>query len=268
MLSQNRPARGLLLITALFFSLPASAQSQLDNRSQLSFGVFVTDQDTSTDFEANVGDGSNLNFERDLGLEASLEVFRFDGALAFGERHGIYASVFDLSRDATSDITVEVDWLDLVIPIDTRVATDLDLSIYKLAYGYDFMRREDRYATATIGLYTADLGLSLVNLDNQEFEAGDVTAPLPVIGVRGGYAPSDRWTFYGSAEYFAASFEDIDGSIIDVSVGVDYWMTERFAFSLGYNYVKLEADARDDDDIAAELVWDYSGAILAFKFGF
>ena len=256
-----------LLVAALIAAGPASAQSEQLKKTHASFGVFITDQDSSTAFEADAGIGSSLNFEGDLGLESSLDVFRFDGEVHFGARHGIYASVFDLSREAAVDVTVDISWRDSVFPTSANLATDLDLEIYKLAYGYDFLQGENHLLSGTIGLYVADLGITLTNLDSQEFETGDVTAPLPVFGLRGAYAASSRWVFYASAEYFVASIDNIDGSILDSAVGVDYWFSDGFALGLGYNYVQLDADARGDD-LGAELKWDYSGAILALKFSF
>ena len=70
-----------------------------------------------------------------------------------------------------------------------------------------------------------------------------------------------------SAEYFVATINDIDGSILDLSASVDYWFSDRFAIGLGYNYVEINADGRNKS-IRADVEWDIQGALLSIKFGF
>lgn len=267
MRSRNRLIIAVLLTASLTASTAALGQAQLDRKTQLSVGGFVTDQDTTARFKASTGGGATLNFERDLGLDSSQNVFRFDGFSRFGTRHRIDGSVFSFSRDGTAIITGDIEWQDSTFPVSANVKTDLDLAVYKLAYGYELVQRQDRYLAASFGLYTADLDIKLRNVDGDGVEDGDFTAPLPVLGLRGAYAASDRWTFYASAEYFVASIDDIDGSILDLSASVDYWFSNRFAVGLGYNYLEIKADGRNKS-IRADVEWDISGALLSIKFGF
>ena len=76
-----------------------------------------------------------------------------------------------------------------------------------------------------------------------------------------------RWSAFASAELFVANFDDIDGLLFDASAGIDYWFSERVAVGLAYNYVDIDVDARSED-VNADLKWNYSGVVLAIKFGF
>ncbi len=144
---------------------------------------------------------------------------------------------------------------------------NLDFTIYKLAYIYEFMQREDWRVGASIGVYTADTKLELRNENTQEAEAGDLTAPLPVIGLRGTRWLGEQWSVSAGGELFFASFDGVDGLLYDVSVSVDYWFSDAVALGLAWNAVELDVDARKER-LSADLVWSYSGVLMALKVGF
>ena len=206
----------LLLLAALVVSAtPASAQSLEGDRFSLSLDVFITDRDTEARLDSTVGDGTDTDFESDLGLDSSDTVFRVDGYYRFAERHRADFSVFDLSRDSSKDIQRDIQWGDTLYTIDTTIEAEFDLSIYKAAYTYSFLSDEDSYLGGTIGLYVADVKTSLAEATLGQGEVGELTAPLPVVGLRGERRLSDRWTFRASGEFFFIEYDDIDGSLVD-----------------------------------------------------
>jgi hypothetical protein len=232
-------------VLATMLTAPAFSQPQFNTDTKLSLGVFITNHDTETTLESNLGQDTDIDFENDLGLDSSLSVFRLDGSHRFGEKHRVGASIFDLSRNAVTDIDGEITWQDTVFPIAARIKTDLDFTIYKLAYTYEFLQRDNAYLGASIG----------------------VTAPLPVIGLRGAYALTENWIAFAGAEIFFADFDEIEGFLYDVSVGIDYWFSDSVAIGLAWNGVEIDVDARSEA-LDADLVWRYSGALLSVKFGF
>jgi hypothetical protein len=254
-------------VLATMLTAPAFSQPQFNTDTKLSLGVFITNHDTETTLESNLGQDTDIDFENDLGLDSSLSVFRLDGSHRFGEKHRVGASIFDLSRNAVTDIDGEITWQDTVFPIAARIKTDLDFTIYKLAYTYEFLQRDNAYLGASIGLYTADIGIVLEDELSQAAETGDVTAPLPVIGLRGAYALTENWIAFAGAEIFFADFDEIEGFLYDVSVGIDYWFSDSVAIGLAWNGVEIDVDARSEA-LDADLVWRYSGALLSVKFGF
>ncbi len=110
----------------------------------------------------------------------------------------------------------DIQWGENLYAIDTVIATNVDLTIYKAAYPYSIMRRESGYLGATAGLYIADTKASLAEQNLGQAEVGDITAPMPVIGLRGRYELSDRWTVRASGEFFFIEYNDIDGSLVDL----------------------------------------------------
>ena len=257
----------ITLGTLIALSIPAVALAQDENLS-VSLGVFVTSRDSKTRIDGQIPDsGTPVDLENDLGFDKSDSVFRIDGYYRFNDKHRIDASVFDLSRSASKQIETEIDWNDTVYPIDTVVNASLDLSIYKLAYTWSFMRRDNGYLGVTAGLYVADIGTSLSAEANSLSSSGGVTAPLPVFGLRGQYDISEKWSLRGSAEIFALEYNDYSGSLYDVYAGLDYQVSDHVAVGVGLNSVRIDVGV-DKANLSGDLDWQYDGGLIFLKFDF
>ena len=268
-----KPIRLLPLAALLVIGLPAvpsladDSDDDFDHFS-ISLGVFLTDRESKSRLNGSLGDlGTIIDLESDLGLDRSDTVFRLDGYWRFNERHRIDLSVFDLSRQKTRVIDEEIEWGDTVYPINARIKSEFDVVIYKLAYTWSFLRREKGYLGLTGGLYIASFGTSLREANLGGVESDTVTAPLPVIGLRGEYEISDRWTFRASGELFALEYEEYDGSLVDLYAGVDYQMWKHASIGLGINSVVLDVGITRER-FTGNFDWRYDGGLLFVKFDF
>ncbi len=257
------------LVLLLLSILPqqANAQSLDGDRFSLSLGVFITDRNTETRFDSPLGDGTDTDFETDLGLDTSDSVFRVDGYFRISERHRVDFSLFDLSRNASRQIEKDIQWGDAFYNIDTIIVSKVDLAIYKLAYTYSLLQRDKGYLGATIGIHVTDAGVSLAEQNLGQAVVGELTAPLPVIGLRGEYALSDRWTFRASGEFFFVEYDNIDGSLVDLYAGFDYSILDDLSLGIGFNSVTLAVDSTKNS-FSGALDWQYSGALVFLKFDF
>lgn len=252
----------------MILAIPAfSADTVEGDRFSISLGVFFTDRDTATQLDGTTSNGTPTDLEDDLGLDASDSVFRVDGYFRFSEKHRVDFSMFDLSRSSSKEIERDIQWGDSLYSINTVVDSDFDLTIYKAAYTYAFMRRENGYLGATVGLYTADTKIALSEQTLGQTEVGDITAPLPVIGLRGEYEFADKWSFRASGEFFVVEFDDIEGSLVDLYAGVDYAIRDSISVGLGVNSVNLDVDA-SQSSFQGSLDWRYTGGLLFLKFDF
>jgi len=237
----------LLMAPALAF-----AESGVDDRFSISLGAFVTDRSTDTQLDSDaLGKGTVIDFEDDLGLDSSDTVFRIDGHYRFNQKHRVNFSVFDLSRDSSATILRDIQFGDKVFPVDTVVNTSFDLNIYKLTYGYSLMQRDSGYLGLTLGIHIADSKIGLDQQDLGQFEVSSITAPLPVM----------------SGELFAFEFDNVDGLLVDLYIGIDYQIIDHIALGLGFNSVHFDVDATKSN-FSGSLDWQYTGALLFFKVDF
>jgi hypothetical protein len=254
----------------LFPAMPAASEESkdLEDRFSVSLGVFLTDRDTRTSLNGDVPDsGTDVDLEGTLGFDKSDTVTRLDGYFRFNEKHRIDFSAFDMSRNASKQIDEEFVWDGETYPIDVLVKANFDLKIYKLAYTWSFMRRDNGFLGATAGLYIADTGASISAESIGQASSGGTTAPLPVFGLRGQYDFAEKWSLRASAEFFAIDYDDYSGSLFDVYAGVDYHFTRHVAVGVGINSVGFDVDVTKSN-FDGNLDWRYDGGLIFFKFDF
>ena len=261
-----------LAIAAMVLMNPFSnavAQSADAERFSFSLGVFITDRDSKTRLDAQVGGmtGTEVDVEGDLGVDSSDTVFRLDGYYRFNQKHRVDFSWFDLSRTGTKQIQRDIDWNDSSFPIDTVINSEFDLAIYKAAYTWSFLQRDAGYIGLTAGLYIADIKTALSAPSIMTQEIGDITAPLPVFGLRGEYNFSEKWSFRASGEFFVFEYDDFDGSLYDLYVGLDYQLFDRMAVGVGINSVKMDIGVVKEN-ATGNLDWQYDGGLIFLKFDF
>ncbi len=228
-------------------------------------GAFITDRESTTRLDSDAGDGTEINLEDDLGLESSTSVARLGGYVWLGERHRIDGAYFDLSRSAAVPIQETIEFGDETFVINTVLETESDLSIIKADYTFAFLAKDRGWLGVTAGLYIAESSLSLSQATLGRVESEDVTAPLPVLGLRGDYAINDRITLRGAWQWFGFEAEDVDGRLTDFYVGADYGFGQRMAVGLAYNRVSMSLGAIEDNGLNARLNWGYDGVVLYFK---
>ncbi len=259
----------MLAIALVFSEVPTAVAQTDDAKFGISVGVFVTDRDSKTRFDAQASSmtGTEVDLESEFGLDTSDSVFRFDGYYRFNEKHRLDFSWFDLSRTGSRSIQRDIDWNDTVFPLDTVINSDFDLAIYKVAYTWSFLRRDNGYLGLTAGLYVADIKTTLSASSIAAIEEGAITAPLPVVGLRGEHRFSEKWSLRASGEVFALESGDFKGSLYDLYVGLDYQLFDRMAIGAGFNSVRMDIGVTKEN-ASGDLDWQYDGGLLFIKFEF
>jgi hypothetical protein len=265
--------RWLMLACAAVFlqlSAPAGAQPNASTeRAGLLLGAFVTDRRSSTRLDGAGGNlGTDIDLEEDLGLDSSTSVGRLGGYLWFGRRHRFDAALFDLSRSASLPIDKTIEFGDEVFAINTVVTTKSDLQILKADYTFAALARDRGWLGVVGGLYIAKTSLALSEPTLGKLESDDLTAPLPLLGLRGEYAIGNRFTLRGAAQWFGYDAGDVGGRLTDLYVGADYAFNPRFALGLAYDRVSMNVDAKEDSGLSGRLDWGYDGILLYLKVDF
>ena len=246
--------------------LPGNAQPSVGaERASILIGAFITDRQSSTRLDSGSGEGTEIDLEDDLGLESSTNVARLGGYVWLGRRHRLDGAYFDLKRESTFLIDETIEFGDETFAVNTVIESESKLSIIKADYTFAVLARDRGYLGLTAGLYIADTSMTMRQATLGQVESEDVTAPLPLFGVRGDYAINDRITLRGAAQWFGFESEDVDGRLTDFYVGADYGFGERMAVGIAYNRVAMNLGAIEDRGFNSRLDWGYDGFLLYFK---
>ena len=148
-------------------------------------------------------------------------IARLDGHWWLSRRNRLDFSAFSYNRDGTRTINKTIEFGDRTFAINTVVNTEHSLDIAKAAYTFAPVIKERGFVGLTAGLYVAQTMLSLSEATLGKAQTEDLTAPLPVIGVRGQYAITDRIKLRGALEVFGIDTGDVAGHLNDFNIAAD-----------------------------------------------
>jgi hypothetical protein len=253
-------------------SAPSAAVAQESSaarreRASIVLGSFITDRDTSARLDSEQGDdGSDIDLEDDLGLETSTTVARIGGYWWLNERHRFDGTYFDLSREASKRLEETIDFGGETFVLDTVVAVTSDLTVVKADYTYAMLVKDRGYLGITGGLYVSQTTLGISAGGFGASAEQDVTAPLPVIGLRGDYAIGEHITLRGAVQIFDYEVDNVGGSLTDSYFGADYAIGNHWAVGLAWNKVSMNITAQSDrGNLEGSLDWGYDGVMLYAK---
>lgn len=257
-------------VAAMWFAVSMAQAQEPANRERASIvlGVFVTEPEITARVDSSINNaGTELNLGDDLGLETSATIARLGGYYWFNRRHRLDTSWFSLSLDGARTIDETIEFRDETFTIDSLVETRADLDIVQASYTFAALIRERSFLGISGGLHVSSTGIGLTAPVSGRADSEDVTAPLPVIGLRGDWQFAERWTLRAAWQWFGLEIDDIDGHLTDTYVAVDYGFGDRFAVGLAFNDTGLDLE-RERRISSSSLNWGYDGWLAYFKTDF
>jgi hypothetical protein len=214
---------------ALFFSLLFSlilclnswaaelSATDWDKRIVLRGGLISYDM--SGDFSSTKEGQPEIKVDMDdLGLEEDQTTYFLGATFRLGERWRLRLDYFnyDDANDETVSRIIEVD--DLVVPLNGKVDSSLDIDLYIANLSYDLYSSERAKFGVGIGAHVVDFDLEIKGKDNNGTDLGeaseDYTVPIPNLFVGGLYALRNDLLFNYGAGWMSMSYGDYDGELI------------------------------------------------------
>lgn len=260
------------LAVAMFANSHAQAAEPWEKAS-LSIGGFVSTTNSELQLNSDtLGAGAVVDLENGLDLDSSYTTYRIDGFYRFGStrRHQLEAHYYRSDRDGAKVLDQTYQIGDFVFPAGTGVESRLDVWFLNVNYSYAFLQDERVRLAAAVGLHTTGISFK-ISASGIGVEEEDVTAPLPVVGLRADVALTQRWRLWAAADVFYLQYDAFKGALVDTGIGVEYLPFKNLGFGLGLNAVRYRVDADGGDDLAdinGQLRYDFAGALLYMKFFF
>ena len=207
---------------------------------------FIQDTNTEISINSSVGNiGTVIDMERDLGTEDKLSVPRIDGYYRFNDKHRLEFGWFNIKRQGTKTISLEITVGDEIFTANDVVESKVDTTFLKLAYAYSFYKSPKVELSFIAGLNIMDYSVVMDNKTTGRVETADVTAPLPVFGLSLDYAISPRWLVHYKFESFYIELDnEIRGSLVDAQLGIEYRVLKNMGIGLGFNRFALDAKVK------------------------
>ena len=232
----------LTIIFSTFFNSAMAVDSQhsevaFSDKWMLRLGTYLVDgADTQFSVSSDVGGlGTVIDYSRDLGGESGDTIPRIDAYYRFNPRHRIDFTSFSIDRKGTR--TVDIDPPIVIDGEDYAGGTlnsDIKYTLYKLGYAYSFYHSPKVELSFTAGLNMTSYDLSFESNTGVVAKKSSVTAPLPMFGLRMGYAITPKWSVNYLAESFFIEIEDtFKGALVNYELNTEYRLFRNFAIGAG-----------------------------------
>jgi len=271
----------LALLTSLFFCNFSFAGGNTLNKSEgpwetfnMNLGVFFSAIDSGVGVGVN-NVGIDVDLEEALGLDSSTTAFRIDTFWRFtdNKRHRFDLSWFDIKRDSTKVLEKKIEIGDHEFTAGTTLESTLDFKIFKGSYTYSFFQ-DDRFDLGvSLGLFVIPIEYDLKSSTGQQQEADTITAPLPVIGLKGDFAITPKLFLKTYIDLFYLEFDDYKGSIINSHIALEYNVFRNVGFGVGFDHMEVDVEAHKDTDVPGvnfngNIAFLYTGVMIYTKIYF
>ncbi len=274
LLHRSGTCAAILMLAAVPAARADEDASLIQQRGYVSLGAFVNNSEMKIRVDGEGDRGSVIDWENTFGSE-DVTRFRLDGLWRINPRHHVRMMYTDYSRDESQTINQDIEWQGDTIPANATVRSHIGFTIIEAAYEYAFIHSDTYELAASAGLHYTKMEDSLkatVDLGGGGGTAelggpASVNAPLPVIGARGLWRMGGNFYLEGQIQYFALSFDDYDGSILNYRAAVT-WQPKRYiGIGIGFDSFNIDMDI-EKDRFTGSMDWTYSGPQVFFNVAF
>ncbi len=261
---KNKNLMGVVLFSMLFAvdtqSLRAEEQNDihpyLTEKFFVDLGVFFPSREVQFQVDGTLGmPNDDIDFDTEFGLDKTDEIFSLNFGWRFGEKWELGAQYFDASTGSGAVLEEDVEWEDVVFEQGSSISAGTDFSVLRIFFGRNFESSDERQRFGVgAGFHWIELGASIegnaivaggANMFRRE--SVSAAAPLPNFGVWYMYSMSPKWAFKGRADWLDVDVGEIGGSLLNLSIGVNYRISEHAGVGLNYNSLELDASVKKTD---------------------
>jgi len=268
-------AAGLLglLVTTATQAQSSNAQGLIENAFVFNAGAFIVSTDVKAHLNGTSTTNPDIDFDDTFGTASDETRARFDALWRINPKHHVRFFYFNNSVTRNRVLDRDITWGDNTYHVGANVESQIKLKVYELAYEYAFIHQPTYEVAGTLGIHYSDLSLRLAgqatgpNGGAGTFVSDErsLPAPLPVVGVRAGWAFAPDW--YGEllGQAFRINIDGYKGHWFDGRAGVTWMFMRNFGAGLAYNRWTTRVDV-DRSNFNGAARFGYSG-LQAFLTG-
>jgi len=203
--------------------------------------------------------GTNLDVEKDLGLDDKANMFRAEMIFRLREKNRLRVDYFKSTRYGDKVLNQTINFGDQTFFVTDRAQTNIDYRSLGLTYTRSVLYF-DRFELGVglgISLLQAHAKGEVVARNIREKEDG--VAPYPTLALDSTWRISKRWSFNARGQTFTANLSDFKGSLSDYHGDFQYRWRRNFTFGLGYSMLRIRAESTSTKNMPGKFNWDFKG---------
>lgn len=257
---------------ALAQTSSSGAEGLLNDKWVVSLGAFAFGTDIRARLNGEAAKKPEVDFDQTFGKANDSTRVRADALWRIAPAHHLRFMYFNNSNTRTKTLGEELQWGDYTFQKDSSASFKNELQIVALAYEYAFFRRPNYELSASLGLHYMDLKMQLSGTAiatgpacgsttcaaTLTSKVSSLPAPLPVLGLRGGWMIAPDWYMDAQVQALGVEIDGYKGTWYDMRVGATWMFHRNFGLSLGYNRFNTTVDI-DRKNFDGKLKVGYSG---------
>jgi hypothetical protein len=241
-------------------------------RFRLSAGFFVPITNTNLQVGVKGGmPGTPINLEKDLGFDDGQLTFLANFQWRISRRSRVNLNYYNIPRSSTHTLTKDITFKDSTYYVNSSVNSFFNTAIYQVSYGYAILSKPNYELGVMIGAHIVGgkTGISIngANVGGSASSDFGFTAPLPDLGIWGGYAFNKRMAANLDVDYLSLTVGNITGSIFAYNIVFIYKLTEKLELSAGYSGLNFKVND-EKQNVEANFKWGYNGPELGITYSF
>ena len=200
---------------------------------------------TSTTAQLNsekLGVGTVIDFKNTLGMSDTAWGPDAQFRWRMSERWRLEANYFWITQSGSKTIDQDIQWGDVVYPVNTQLTAKMNFSDLRTSVGYSFYKTSDKELGVGLGLHWLWWQASL-NSQVLGSQGGHLLAPLPVVSLYGGFALNEQWSVNARIDEFSLTYQQYHGGITVLGLNLLYQPFRHVGFGLGYTALYLNLSA-------------------------
>ncbi len=188
--------------------------------------------------------GTEVSGEDDLALADFKVIPQLELTLLPGDRHLLRLNSLSLRRSAQTRLQRSIVFGDQTYLANERVDSTLNLEMFGLTYGYQFLKTSEYDLAATFGIQIAEIEANAVATSRVLREPETGVAPLPLLGIEGRAFFGQRWSVEGRVQYLSVNVSNVSGHMLDARLSGLWRFNPHLAAGLGLRYFDISVDSK------------------------
>jgi hypothetical protein len=252
------------LVLGLICISPAIAEEPVF-RQKWYFNVGSAITEYSTDASVGFGEsfGTFLRVEDDLGIESDESIFRLEGLYRFNEKHALEVGYWSADRSGTRSLDLDVEFDGVIYEAGAVISSELDARYVRLGWRGSLIRSDRGEAGFSAGLSTFGFDASIEGVGFISDPAGggesgviraeqNVFVPAPTVGLFVNYVLYPGLVLRAEADYLDIEFDDYEGTLSEVLLGLDWYITRHFGIGVGTLTTRIDFKDTGDDPLLVD----------------
>jgi hypothetical protein len=237
-------ALGACLPLARADDIPWGMNPALNDEIFIGLGAFYAAK-VNTTAQLNsqtLGVGTSVDFQNTLGMPDTAWGPDAEFRWRMSEHWRLEVNYFWIGQTGGKTLDRDIQWGDVVYPINAQVNSKMGFSDLRTSVGYSFYKTSDKELGIGLGLHVLAWQAS-IGTPSQGTEGGNVLAPLPVISIYGGFALNEQWSVNARLDEFSLTYEQYHGGITVLGLNLLYQPFRHLGFGVGYTGIFLNFSA-------------------------